>query len=783
MTNAAVLGTAVVKLETDNSGLDRGFASATQKAQGFGSVMKSALGTALGFAGAQVGLQGVGAAFDFLIGNAAGFEQALDGVQAATGATEADMESMRKEALRIGQDTSKSASEAVEAMGELAKAGMDVTTILAGGADAAVALAEATGIDVPRAAVLVSNAMNTWKKEGLTATQAANLFAKAANASAISVDDLGMSLAAVGPILPSVGMSMEDFAVAMGLMGNNAMRGSDAGTSLKAMLSGFTPISDKAASSMERLGFSAFDAQGNFKAMPDILDNLAKSLEGMTEEQRAATLELWFGSDGLRAANILLKEGSKGWQGFTKAMAEAPDVAEQARIRMGNFRGEIEKIKGTLETISITIGTLLLPYLTALAQQAGKGLGAISEWVTAHSPEIEAAIGGVAFLIKTIIELIATVAGPVLGFLNDLGLVGPALALAFAVFMPGGVFILAIGAVGLAIGVLRGDIETMSEPLLKLRLHFYELARGMLHSVELMPAWGREMLGIRDATNDAQAAVENEIDAIEDQLNIRRRQGVANEQLAASQQRATEAGMSLTEQLGKETQAYFDNTDQVGKADAKLRGLYDAYIQSGGGADDLTFAVDELTGAISRTDSNIDTLGNSLIGANYQLAIGKGASEGMATGMGTLEGSTRNATAALWGCVEAAQNVTSSAYAAKQMLGQAIEVAAEMAVISAATATATSGLYGPAYAEGGRPSVGMPAWVGERGPELFVPDRPGTILSHEDSVAAAAEGEGGGTTVNMPYATIYAQDKRQAERSAGVVGWALHAAAHQNGRR
>lgn len=356
-----------------------------------GSLAKSAplmLG-AVGLAGT-----GVTAAFVGVVKSAADFEQSLANTKAATGATADQMAAMRKEALGIGKDTSKSASDAAAAMGELVKAGVPVEKVINGVARSAVQLAEATGVDVPFAANLMSKAINTFQKDNLTGAEAAEMFAKAANASAINVTDMGYSLAAVGPVAAASGLSMKDFATAIGIMGNNALVGSDAGTSLKAFIAGLTPNSKEAKAAMRDLGFSAFDAAGNFKSMSEIVANLQRSFGGMTEKQRATTAELLFGSDGIRAMNILLKEGTAGWDAFQGAMAGAPSLAEQSATRMETLNGRIESLKGSLETIAINIGSMVLPALTKLAELGVAGLNAIIEqgvpWLEQFKGDLDA---------------------------------------------------------------------------------------------------------------------------------------------------------------------------------------------------------------------------------------------------------------------------------------------------------------------------------------------------------------------------------------------------------
>lgn len=336
------------------------------------------IATAATAAGAALATASV-AAGAVAVKTAADFEQSLANTAAATGATKDQLASLRTEALAIGKDTSKSASESAEAMGELVRAGLSIEQVANGAARAVVQLAEATGSDVTDMAVLVSNSLNTFQKDGLKAAQVADIVAKAANASAIGTKDVSFALAAVGPVAAQAGLSMQDFATAVGILGNNALKGSDAGTSLKTMLMRLTAPTDEAKAILDRLNVSVFDAAGKTRGFRDILGDLQKSLAGASEEQKAATLTTLFGSDAIRAANILLGEGVEGWDAFTKTMADAPSVAEQSATRLNTLNGTIEQVKGTIETMAILIGERFLPTVRSIADASLKGLGFLLE--------------------------------------------------------------------------------------------------------------------------------------------------------------------------------------------------------------------------------------------------------------------------------------------------------------------------------------------------------------------------------------------------------------------
>jgi TP901 family phage tail tape measure protein len=366
-------GQGLRSLKSDMAGIEQ----QTGKTSGGLSKFTSALGgigKAAAVAGAGLGVAGLAGGFAVAVKSAANFEQSLADVKAATGASADAMKLMRAEALKIGADTSKSAGEAVAAMGELTKSGVSVADAVGGVARTVVQLSESTGASVADMATLMADSLNVFQIGADKSSDAANILAKAAGASSIDISDLAQSLAAGGLVAAQAGLSIDDFATAIGIMGNQGLKASDAGTSLKSFIAALTPNSKEAAKAMSDLGFSAFDAAGKFKPMGTLVGDLEKAFKTLTPEQRATNAELIFGADGVRALNALLTDGAPGWANFTAEMGKAPSIAEQSAARLDTLKGRVETLKGTLETMAINVGSVVLPALTTLATKGSEQL-------------------------------------------------------------------------------------------------------------------------------------------------------------------------------------------------------------------------------------------------------------------------------------------------------------------------------------------------------------------------------------------------------------------------
>lgn len=362
---AAAAELAVV-VTADTREAEAGLASLGSKVSGAGNALA---GLAAGAAVAGIGALAAG--FAGAVTAAAGFEQAMSGIQAVSGATGSQMQQLSSLALQLGKDTSFSASEAAAGIEELVKGGVSIPDIMNGAAQATLALAAAGGTSLPEAATIAANALAQFNLKGEDMAHVADLIAGAANASALDVNDFSFSLKAAGAVASTIGFSFDDLAQAIAVMGKAGITGSDAGTSLKTMMMRLIPSTDKASNLMKELGIITadganqfFDATGKVKSMADVAQVLQDALKGMSQEQKIATLNTLFGSDAIRAAAVLAKEGAAGFNEMAAAMGQVT-AASVAATRLDNLKGSFEQLKGSLETFAIVVGSAFLPMLRA----------------------------------------------------------------------------------------------------------------------------------------------------------------------------------------------------------------------------------------------------------------------------------------------------------------------------------------------------------------------------------------------------------------------------------
>lgn len=327
---------------------------------------------------------GIAAGLGVAIKKFADFDSAMSGVAANSGASGAELEKLRGAALKLGADTQFSATEAADGINELAKAGVSSADILGGGLKGSLDLAAAGQIGVGEAAETAATAMTQFNLKGDQIPHVADLMTNAANKAQGGVGDLSQALKQGGLVAASTGLTIDETAASLAAFASAGLIGSDAGTSLKTMLQRLSAPSGKAAQLMDELGISAYDAQGEFVGMEALSGQLRSSLEGLTPAQRNAALATMFGSDAVRAANILYEQGAQGMAKWTDEVTEQGAAAKQAATLNDNLKGDIERLGGALDSAFIKTGSgangalrTLVQGVTSLVDGIGKVPGPV----------------------------------------------------------------------------------------------------------------------------------------------------------------------------------------------------------------------------------------------------------------------------------------------------------------------------------------------------------------------------------------------------------------------
>lgn len=340
------------------------------------------------------GLAAVGVAMALPVGAAvkefATFDQAMSGVASTGDDARASIDQLREAAMSAGADTAFSATEAANAVEELARAGVSAADTLGGGLAGSLDLAAAGTIEVADAAGIASTAMTQFKLSGKDIPHVADLLAAGAGKAMGGVDDLGMALKQSGLVASQFGLSIEETVGGLAAFASAGLLGSDAGTSLKTMLLALANPTGKSKQLLDELGISAYDAQGQFVGLEGLAGQLKAGMEGLTDAQRQQALATIFGTDAIRPASILYEQGAEGIRTWTEAVDDAGYAAETAATLQDNLVGDLEKLGGSWSTLAITMGEAADGPLRSAVQ----GLTGLLD-AAAESPAAAQAIFGV----------------------------------------------------------------------------------------------------------------------------------------------------------------------------------------------------------------------------------------------------------------------------------------------------------------------------------------------------------------------------------------------------
>jgi TP901 family phage tail tape measure protein len=314
-------------------------------------------------AGAAIAV-GLGAA----VKRFADFDKAMSAVAANTGAAGEELEALRQSAIKLGADSQFSATEAAQGVNELAKAGVAAADILGGGLKGSLDLAAAGQIEVAQAAETTASALTQFGLEGGDAVHVADLLASGANKAQGGVGDLGAALNQTGLIASAMGLSIEETVGGLTAFASAGLTGSDAGTSFKTMIQRLqAPVGD-AAQMLKKYNISAYDAQGNFVGLANVAGQLNDRFRDLTPEVRNNAMAVIFGSDAVRASNILYEQGAEGINKWVAAVDQQGAAAEQAAKLTDNLTGDIERLGGAFDSVLIQTGSGANDSLRTLVQ-------------------------------------------------------------------------------------------------------------------------------------------------------------------------------------------------------------------------------------------------------------------------------------------------------------------------------------------------------------------------------------------------------------------------------
>lgn len=387
----------------------RATSRAIKKMQSLRRVVASGVNRA--FARLRTGLLAIGAAATLALGVATkesmGFNAQMSRVQAISSATGEDFALLRNKALEMGKSTRFSAKEAGEGLEELGRAGFgarDAASSLPG----VLNLAAASGVTLAQSADMASSVLKGFQLEATESDRVADVLAKTTSSSATNMEGLAESFKYFMSTAQPLGITLEETAAAIGILGDGTLRGSVATNTLASGLSRLAKPTRQMRGLMKGLGIQAFDSQGKFIGLAGLTQELERVTANMTDQQKQATLATLFGANAIKNFSTLLNaqkkiqidahnatqvalmkqllgekqvnealasggeiilKGAEALQAYNVVLATAEGTAKKMAETMdNNLAGDITKAQSAFSGLMITIGDKFDPFLRQMTQ-------------------------------------------------------------------------------------------------------------------------------------------------------------------------------------------------------------------------------------------------------------------------------------------------------------------------------------------------------------------------------------------------------------------------------
>jgi TP901 family phage tail tape measure protein len=314
------------------------------KLGGLGKQLQGSLGIGLGGLGAAGGVLGAIAIGKSAIRSMMELEKAMSNVKAITGATDVEFKALNDTAIKLGGSTAFTAKQVADGMAYLGMAGFKTKEIIQA-MPQVLNLAAAGNMDLAKAADIASNIMGQFGISAANTDRVVNVLAATAASSNTNIEQLAEAMKYLGPTSKALGMSVEETAAIVGVLGDAGIQGSMAGRALGSSLVNLANPTKKVQTAMKQMGLNVFDANGQFVGMRELLRQIEVGTANMTQQQRAANLTMLLGNEAFQEINILLERGSVNYDKFAKSITDSNKAQEMAVEQMNNLAGEITKLE------------------------------------------------------------------------------------------------------------------------------------------------------------------------------------------------------------------------------------------------------------------------------------------------------------------------------------------------------------------------------------------------------------------------------------------------------
>lgn len=337
-------------LKFDTSIDSKGFQSGID---GIGSIAEKGLkATGAILAGTATAIGAIGAA-SVKVGS--DFEASMSKVAAISGATGDDLKALTDKAKEMGATTKFSASESADALQYMAMAGWKTEDML-NGLEGIMNLAAASGEDLATTSDIVTDALTAFGLSTEDSTHFADVLAQASSNANTNVGMMGETFKYVAPVAGALGYTAEDTALAIGLMANSGIKASQAGTSLRSIMSRMAKPTKEVQGAMDKLGVSLTDSNGNMKSLNEVMGDLRNGFAGLSEAEAAEMAAALGGQEAMSGLLAIVNASDDDFDKLSDAIYSCDGAAKRMADTMNdNLQGQITILKSGLEGLGISL--------------------------------------------------------------------------------------------------------------------------------------------------------------------------------------------------------------------------------------------------------------------------------------------------------------------------------------------------------------------------------------------------------------------------------------------
>ena len=437
----------------------------------------------------------------------ADFDSQMSKVAAISGATGDDFDALREKAREMGAKTKFSATEAGEAFEYMAMAGWKTGDML-DGIEGIMNLAAASGEDLGTTSDIVTDALTAFGLSAADSSHFADILATASSNANTNVGMMGETFKYVAPVAGSLGYSAEDVAESIGLMANAGIKSSQAGTSLRSIMTRLSTDAGASSKSLgalgiltEKLGVQFYNADGTTRDFNDVIADAREAWQGLTAEEQANYAKKIAGQNAISGWMALMNASSSDVDKLHDAIANCDGSAQNmAETMQDNLSGQLTILKSQLQELFISIGDSLMPAIRKIVE-------VVQGWVDKLNSMDQAQ--------KDLIIRIALVVAAIGPFLVVVGTIISKVGVAMQAFEKLGKGVLMLGSnikngTGL-VGKLATALGGISAPVLAVIAVIAVLAAAFVHLWKTNDEFREKIIAIWDGVKEKFTAATQKI--------------------------------------------------------------------------------------------------------------------------------------------------------------------------------------------------------------------------------------------------------------------------------